>query len=288
MTTSLPARDSARRRKTAGSGSLPLPLFYEIAAPDDWRAIDFISDLHLDLTLPKSFDAWAAHLLHTSADAVFILGDLFEVWVGDDVRGRPFESRCVEVLAEATSRRQVAFMAGNRDFLLGTAMLRECGLMALPDPTVLSAWGQRVMLTHGDALCLADTDYQRFRAEVRSETWRNNFLARPLGERIELAVGMRHASEARKQGASNPALWADVDGGAAVAWMHAAGTAEMVHGHTHRPGSETLAPGYKRHVLSDWDLDHAHPRAEVLRLSRDGFRRIAPVTALQAAGCGGD
>ena len=150
------------------------------------------------------------------------------------------------------------------------------------------AWGQRVMLTHGDALCLADTDYQRFRAEVRGESWRNSFLARPLGEWIELAAGMRDASEARKQAAPDPALWADVDGGAAVAWMHAAGTAEMVHGHTHRPGSETLAPGYKRHVLSDWDLDQAPPRAEVLRLSRDGFRRIAPATALQSAGCGGD
>jgi UDP-2,3-diacylglucosamine hydrolase len=290
VTTSLPARDAARRSPQAGAAKLPLPLplLFEVSVPDDWRAIDFISDLHLDLTLPKSFDAWAAHLLNTAADAVYILGDLFEVWVGDDARQRPFERRCVEVLAEATSRRQVAFMAGNRDFLVGTAMLKECGLMALPDPTVLSAWGQRVMLTHGDALCLADTDYQRFRSEVRGETWRHRFLALPLDERIGIAAGIRHASESRKQAAADPALWADIDSAAAVAWMHAVGTAEMVHGHTHRPGSETLAPGYKRHVLSDWDLDHAQPRAEVLRLTRDGFRRIAPVTALQSAGCGGD
>ncbi|MBC7940064.1 MAG: UDP-2,3-diacylglucosamine diphosphatase [Chitinophagaceae bacterium] len=260
---------------TAG-GSQPtrtLPAFFEFAAPIHWQALDFISDLHLCEAMPRTFDAFAMHLQQTPADAVVILGDLFEVWVGDDVRRQPFESRCVEVLAEAASRLHVAMMVGNRDFLLGSAMLRECGAMALPDPTVLSAWGQRVLLSHGDALCLDDRPYQLFRSEVRTAAWQTAFLDKPLAERVELAAKMRRASQSRRRFDGNTD--ADADVGEAVRWMHAMGTAELVHGHTHRPGSNALAPGFKRHVLSDWDLDTAD-RAEVLRLSRDGFMRLSP------------
>jgi len=252
---------------------LPLPTFFELGAPSHWRAIDFISDLHLCDSMPRTFEAWAAHMASTSADAVFILGDLFEVWVGDDSRSRPFERRCVEVMAHAATRLQVAVMVGNRDFLLGAAMLRDCGAMGLPDPTVLGAWGQRIQLSHGDALCTADLPYQAFRREVRSPAWQQAFLARPLEERVQAAAQMRRASQARQRFDGDRD--ADVDPAQAVQWMHAGGTAELVHGHTHRPGSNALAPGFKRHVLSDWDLDHAD-RAEVLRLGRDGFVRLAP------------
>jgi UDP-2,3-diacylglucosamine hydrolase len=132
-----------------------------------------------------------------------------------------------------------------------------------------------LLLTHGDALCLDDADYQAFRAEVRSDAWQQQFLARPLAERLKIAAEIRRQSQARQRFDGNRD--ADVDPGATVAWMHAMGTAEMVHGHTHRPASQTLAPGFKRHVLSDWDLDEAaRPRAEVLRLTRDGFRRLPP------------
>lgn len=250
-----------------------LPAFFELDTEPNWQAVDFISDLHLSPGMPRTFTAWARHMLSTPADAVVLLGDVFEVWVGDDMRGQPFERRCADVLADSASRRQVAFMAGNRDFLMGSAMLRECGLMGLPDPAVMNAWGQRVLLSHGDALCLADTDYQAFRAQVRSEAWQADFIARPLAERIAIAAEMRRRSEARRlEGGESHA---DVDTATAVRWMHAMGTPELVHGHTHRPGSETLAPGYRRHVLSDWDLDTAtRPRAEVLRLTRDGFCRI--------------
>jgi UDP-2,3-diacylglucosamine hydrolase len=257
----------------AAAGGAQLPAFFELGAPPAWRAIDFISDLHLCEALPRTFEAWHQHLQHTTADAVFILGDLFEVWVGDDARSRPFERHCIEVLAEAASHRQLAFMAGNRDFLLGAATLRDAGLMALPDPTMLLAWGQTVLLTHGDALCLDDTPYQAFRTEVRSPAWQNRFLARPLPERLLVAAELRGASEARKRFDGNS--MADVDPGEAVRWMHAMGASEMVHGHTHRPGSAALAPGFKRHVLSDWDMD-TQQRAEVLRLSRSGFERLPP------------
>jgi UDP-2,3-diacylglucosamine hydrolase len=257
----------------AAAGVQPLPTFFEVHAPAHWRAIDFISDLHLCESMPRTFDAWAAHLTHTPADAVFILGDLFEVWVGDDSRSRAFERRCVDVMAHATTRRPLAVMVGNRDFLLGASMLHDCGAMGLPDPTVLTAWGQRLLLSHGDALCIADLPYQAFRSEVRSSTWQQAFLARPLDERVQAAAHMRRASQARQRFDGDRD--ADVDTGQAVQWMHAAGTAELVHGHTHRPGSHALAPGFKRHVLSDWDLDHGD-RAEVLRLDRDGFQRLAP------------
>lgn len=253
-----------------------LPSFFEFTAPRTWRAIDFVSDLHLAEDMPLTFAAWERHLLGTPADAVFILGDLFELWVGDDARTLPFAHRCLEVLAEASSRRAVGIMVGNRDFLLGAAMRRDCGAIGLPDPTVLAAWGHRLLLTHGDALCLADEPYMAFRRQVRSESWQTDFLARPLAERLAIAAEIRQASATRRQFDGDAA--ADIDVAEAVRWLHTQGAAEMVHGHTHRPGSSTLAPGFKRHVLSDWDLDHdpTAPRAEVLRLTRAGFARVAP------------
>jgi UDP-2,3-diacylglucosamine hydrolase len=257
----------------AGAPSLPpLPAFYEFAAEPAWRSIEFISDLHLGAETQRTTARWARYLADTTADMVFILGDLFEVWIGDDARAPgSFAADAGAVLAEAASRRKLAFMAGNRDFLVGSALLRDTGVAALPDPTLLDAWGHRVLLTHGDALCVDDVAYQTFRAEVRREAWRTAFLARPLAERERLARAMRDASEANKRAQST---WADVDPAAAVAWMHATGSREMVHGHTHRPGSSVLAPGFTRHVLSDWDCDATPPRAQVLRLTRDGFARL--------------
>ncbi|MBL8306981.1 MAG: UDP-2,3-diacylglucosamine diphosphatase [Rubrivivax sp.] len=249
------------------------PPFFQYDAPSDWRAIDFISDLHLSESMPRTFAAWARHLRTTSADAVVMLGDLFEVWVGDDARQRPFERQCVEVIADAATRRVVAFMAGNRDFLLGHAMTLDCGMISLPDPTRLVAWGQSVVLSHGDALCLDDAPYQAFRAEVRSPEWQSRFLARPLPERLMLAAEMRRQSMGRRRFDGDAD--ADINAAQAVMWLHALGSAELVHGHTHRPGSSSLAPGFKRHVLSDWDLDQGQ-RAEVLRLTRQGFERLAP------------
>jgi UDP-2,3-diacylglucosamine hydrolase len=252
-----------------------MPAFLEFDAPGQWRAIDFISDLHLSEALPRTFDAWAAHLQHTSADAVFILGDLFELWVGDDARARPFERRCVEVLAAAARQRQIAFMVGNRDFLVGPALLGDAGMIGLPDPLLLAAWGRRLLLSHGDVLCLSDLPYQAFRAQVRDPAWQARFLAQPLPERLQIAAGLRAAATRQRfDGAAS----ADVDAAEAVRWLQAAGAATLVHGHTHRPGGGALAPGFERHVLSDWDLDSG-TRAEVLRLTRDGFQRITPSAA---------
>jgi UDP-2,3-diacylglucosamine hydrolase len=253
---------------------------HEIQADAAWHALDFISDLHLSEATPRTFDAWSRYMAATNADAVFVLGDLFEVWIGDDARlPGTFAERAAAVLADAAERRPLNFMAGNRDFLVGAGLMRDCGVTALPDPTLLDAWGHRVLLTHGDALCLADAAYQRFRAQVRTDAWRHAFLDQPLAERERIARGMRDASEAAKR-ARPREDWADVDAAAAIGWMRAADSRSMIHGHTHRPGSGPLQPGYARHVLSDWDCDASGaPRAQVLRLTRDGFTRIDPTTA---------
>ena len=250
----------------------------EIDAPAAWRRIDFISDLHLADETPRGFAAWRDYLLTTSADAVFILGDLFEAWVGDDSRFEGFEARGAAVLTEAAARRKLFFMVGNRDFLLGAEMLTACGVEGLPDPTVLSAFGERALLTHGDAWCIGDVPYQQFRAQVRNPAWQTQVLARPLVERRMMARSLR--SESERAAAAQQGDWFDVDAPTALRAMSTNKTPTLVHGHTHRPASEVLAPGLVRHVLSDWELDHgAAPRAEVMRWEPGHWTRLAPAAA---------
>jgi UDP-2,3-diacylglucosamine hydrolase len=246
-----------------------------------WQAVDFISDLHLHASEPLTFAAWQRYMATTSADAVFILGDLFEVWVGDDAAGGTahregatpedaaldadagFEAQCAAILRQTASRIPVFFMRGNRDFLVGPALMAQCGCTLLDDPTVLDFGGVRWLLSHGDALCLADTEYLKFRAMVRGDDWQQNFLAKPLAERRAIARALRSQSEARKQ---SGVTWIDVDTGAAINALRNAGASHMIHGHTHQPADHALQPGLQRSVLSDWDLAAATPRAEVLRV----------------------
>ena len=251
-----------------------LPQFAEWVAPASWEVVDFISDLHLSDDTPRGFEAWSAYLSSTPADAVVILGDLFEVWVGDDARVAGFEARCAAVLSAAATRRPMAFMVGNRDFLVGPALLAECGIRALPDPSVLVLGAERILLSHGDLLCLADVDYQRFRTMVRSPAWQSAFLALPLAERRLQARQMREQSRLHNQ-ARSVADISDLDLAATLQWMQAADTATFIHGHTHRPATEWLAAGRVRHVLSDWELDHEGAQGNV-----------APPVSLTPAGGG--
>lgn len=251
----------------------------EVVAPAAWRCIDFISDLHLAEDTPRTFAAARHYLLNTRADAVFILGDLFEAWVGDDARFEGFEAVGAAMLTEAAARRPISFMVGNRDFLLGRDMLDACGVQALSDPTLLCAFGARALLSHGDEWCIADTEYQQFRRMVRDPSWQAQILAKPLAQRRALARSIR--SESERKAAEHQGEWADVDTATALDWLRAADAATLVHGHTHRPASELLAPGCMRHVLSDWELDHASPaRAQVLRWSDRGWARLTPVEAV--------
>ena len=138
-----------------------VPTFPELVAPPAWRTVDLISDLHLQAAEPATVDAWRHYLDTTPADALFILGDLFEVWAGDDAAddATGFEAQCGELLQRAARRRPVFFMHGNRDFLIGPAFAARSGFTLLDDPTVLVLLGERWLLTHGDLLCLEDTEY---------------------------------------------------------------------------------------------------------------------------------
>ena len=251
-------------------------------APATWQAMDLLSDLHLQASEPGTFEAWRAHMLGTSADAVLLLGDVFEVWVGDDALGHdPFLQACAEVLRQTSAQRSVAFMPGNRDFLVGDGFLQACGVQRLQDPTLLLWGAQRIVLSHGDALCLDDEAYQRFRAVARTPQWQAEFLARPLAERLALAQSMRAQSEAHNQSMQS---FADADAAMTRAWLAELGSTHLIHGHTHRPADHAVPglSGAQRQVLSDWHVgtvpadkvpaDGTPRRAQVLRLHADGRR----------------
>ena len=167
-----------------------------------WGCVDFLSDVHLHSADPATAQAWLAYLRHTPADALFILGDLFEAWVGDDVLHNPlgvFEQSCAQALAECTASKPVFFVCGNRDFLIGPGFFQFTGVQALSEPcTVLSSAGP-LLLSHGDALCTDDHDYLAFRAQVRSPEWQSAFLAQPLPERMAQARAMRAQSQAKQE-----------------------------------------------------------------------------------------
>ena len=253
--------------------SSQLPAFQELVAPPGWHTVDIISDLHLQADRPATVEAWRGYLQTTPADALFILGDLFEVWVGDDAAALPgFEAHCAELLHAAAARRPVFFMHGNRDFLVGPAFAAQAGFTLLDDPTVLVFQNERWLLSHGDALCLEDTEYLRFREQVRSPAWQQAVLAQPLEQRRALARSVRSQSEARQR---DPGMvWADVDHPAARDWLNQANARTLIHGHTHRPAVHDLGDGMQRIVLSDWDVDAHPPRAQLLCLSASGAKRV--------------
>ena len=263
----------------------PAATWPELVAPGAWRSVDFISDLHLQPSEPATFDAWRAFLrgevagapdASPVADALFILGDLFEVWVGDDVLdsddpAAPFWRACADAIAERARLTPVFFMAGNRDFLIGPVASERMGWQVLSDPTVLQLGQHRTLLSHGDALCVDDTDYQAFRNTVRQNAWQQDFLSQPLADRLRVARDLRERSQARKNELGNdPSLWADVDHAAAAQWLRQARAHRLIHGHTHRPGHHLWGDDLEREVLSDWELGSTQPRSEVLRLHLSG------------------
>ena len=256
------------------------PLFAELQALQHWRTVDFISDLHLSESEPATFDAWQRYMTSTNADAVFILGDLFEIWVGDDCirvdlslqsTDLNFEERCTLVLQTAGKRLNLFFMHGNRDFLLGQQMMATTHAKMLEDATVLTFQQQRYLLTHGDMLCLSDTQYLAFRDIVRQPAWQQTQLEKSLTERQAMGRHMRLESQKNQQ---NLLEYADVDEAETLVWLHAANAKTMIHGHTHKPADHDLGNGLKRVVMTDWDLKATPKRAEVLQLSNNDLQRI--------------
>ena len=260
------------------SESAPADLLHRapvMQAPVEWSAIDFISDLHLNLAEPATLQAWQDYLLRTRAQAVFILGDLFDVWVGDDsIRGLPagrpahasLEQQCAQILQTASRRLTLFVMHGNRDFLMGDEFAKTCGATLIADPTLLVFAGERYLLSHGDALCLDDTDYMQFRAMVRGKAWQHNFLEQSLALRQVIGKHLRAQSEEKKRLNSQTI---DLRTDAVNAWLQVNQCQTLIHGHTHRPTEHDLGEGRRRVVLSDWDARATPARTEVLRLHRD-------------------
>jgi UDP-2,3-diacylglucosamine hydrolase len=252
-----------------------VPPAQELRAAPGWRTVEIISDLHLQAAQPATFEAWRRYMAGTAADALFILGDLFEAWVGDDAAAHPgFEADCAAVLRATAARLPVFFLAGNRDFLVGAQLAQATGLTLLADPTVLGFGTHRWLLSHGDALCIADTDYLAFRDKVRSGAWQENFLAMALDQRQAVARALRGESEALKQ---TDRVYADVDGPTALSWLDAADAPVLVHGHTHKPAEHALDATHRRIVLSDWDAQASPPRLEALRITLEGDVRRVPL-----------
>ena len=230
----------------------------------------FISDLHLQASHPRTADAFfrflAAHAVH--AERLYLLGDIFEYWAGDDDLDDPFNARVVAALrAVSAGGTAVYWIGGNRDFLVGAAFADAAGLTLLDEPHVATIADRRVVLVHGDAQCTDDTKYMAFRAQVRDPAWQRQFLAAPLAQRKAIIAGLREGSRAAHGEKSYEIM--DVTPGAVTALHRDAGADVVIHGHTHRPALHDMA-GKLRYVLPDWELDDEPRRGGWIAIGTDG------------------
>lgn len=216
----------------------------------------FISDLHLEESRPDITEAFLGFLNGTASgvDQLYILGDFFEAWIGDDER-TPLQEQIAAALRKLRdSGTDIFLMHGNRDFLIGEDFCKRAGATLLDDPTVIDLHGTPTLLMHGDSLCTADVEYQKFRANMRNPQWQQMILQRPLEDRQQMARQLREISMAKNQGKEEFIM--DVTPEEVVKDMEAHGVQRMIHGHTHRPAvHELIANGLpaKRIVLGDWD-----------------------------------
>ena len=216
----------------------------------------FISDLHLDPSRPEIIATFRRFIAEeaVNADALYILGDLFEAWIGDDAddeTGKQFVA-AMRPLREA--RKPCFYMHGNRDFLLGVRFARESGMTLLPDLSVINLYGTPTLLMHGDTLCTDDEAYQAFRTQVRAAEWQRQFLSQGIEKRQAFATQARNQSQRHTRDSSNAAIM-DVNQQAVETAMKSAKVRRLIHGHTHRPATHSFdlnnAPA-TRIVLGDW------------------------------------
>lgn len=236
---------------------------------DDRRKTLFLSDLHLEDARPGALE-WLLGFLSgpaRSAEAVYILGDLFEFWIGDDAI-----SETARTVARATRRLSeggvpVGFIHGNRDFLLGANYAARAGLDLLPETRRVDLYGTPTLLLHGDTLCTDDVEYQAIRAQTRDPEWQRRVLAMSVEERLALARSARDASMAHT-GSAAPAIM-DVNDAAVRAAFAASGARLMIHGHTHRPATHEIrlenGETVRRIVLADW-----YDRGSYLEVTPEG------------------
>ena len=234
----------------------------------------FVSDLHLSPARPAIIQAFFDFLSGPAARAssLYVLGDLFDYWAGDDDLDDPFNASVVNAL-RALSARGVALylMHGNRDFLIGAAFVEAAGAKLLTDPTLIKLHGTPTLLTHGDALCTGDTDYQAFRGKVRALEWQAEFLSQALSAR-KAAIAQLHARSERDK-RTKPAQIMDVAPSAVAILLRAHGFPRLIHGHTHRPAlhvHEVDGHRCERWVLADW-----YERGSYLRCDATGCAAVS-------------
>lgn len=231
----------------------------------------FISDLHLCESRPAIITAFTRFLKQTAADAdaLYILGDLFEYWAGDDAIEAGIHAQTIDALNQLGQHGvKVYLMHGNRDFLLGNAFSKAANCTILPDPSLITLYGQSILLSHGDDLCTDDVTYQQFRSEVRTDTWKTQFLSQPLTDRIAYIESVRTKSEQEKSMKSMEIM--DVNASAVNTLLkeHHYPPA-LIHGHTHRPMKhihQIDSHHCERWVLGDW-----YDQGSYLKLDSQGF-----------------
>lgn len=219
-------------------------------------SILFISDLHLEEKRRDIVDAFL-NFLNTTArkrDALYILGDFFEAWIGDDENTDLQKEIKTALQALTQAGTALFFMHGNRDFLIGEQFAEETGGTLLPEGCVIDLYGRSTLLMHGDSLCIDDKEYQKFRTNMRNEQWQSLFLKRPLAERQLVAQQLRAISQAKNKGKAEYIM--DVNADEVVRQMTDSGVNLLIHGHTHRPAIHEVEFDDKhltRVVLGDWD-----------------------------------
>lgn len=242
----------------------------------------FIADLHLDPNRPQItalFEQWLASDEVHHADALYILGDLVEAWIGDDDDAELPQRIAEAVRAVHDAGVPVYFMAGNRDFLLGDDFARRAGMTLLDDGVVHLIQGRPTLLMHGDVLCTDDVAYQSVRQQVRTPAWRAQILSMSLDARRAFAAKAREDSRAHT-GATQESIM-DVNASAVQQALHSAGVTRLIHGHTHRPAVHTLNQGAQpaeRIVLGDW-----YEQGSVLKVSADALELHGLTIALRPA-----
>lgn len=230
----------------------------------------FISDLHLSRERPEILNLFLEFLQQEAqqAEALYILGDLFEVWIGDDA-ATPDILPVIEALKKLTqSGVPLYIMVGNRDFLMGEEFAKFTGCTLIPDPYLIDLYGTTTLLMHGDTLCTDDGDYQKFRSLVRSSDWQSSFLGKSIQERISYAQQAREASKMLTQ--EKPEEIMDANEQAVTNALLKSKTNLLIHGHTHRPAVHSLeidGEPAKRIVLGDW-----YAQESVLRVDKTGFQ----------------
>jgi len=233
----------------------------------------FISDLHLGADQPHSLAAFRHFIAEAvpETEALYILGDLFDYWAGDDDLDTPLHREVIAALRGlAQQGTRIFLMHGNRDLLMGKTLADACRAVLLGDPTLIDLYGTPTLLSHGDLLCTDDAEYQRYRAQVHDAEFQEQFLARPLAERKAYIAQLRERSIAEKQRKDSAIM--DVNDEAVAALLRGYGYPRLIHGHTHRPGRhEHAVDGHvcERWVLGDWDRE-----ISALRCDAQGCRRV--------------